>query len=358
MTNNSPPIPCPLLTSDIPGIGGVIKQEPEDFVVEELPAYEPSGEGEHLYLWIEKRDTSAEQLQQHLARTLHIPSRDIGTAGLKDRRAVTRQYVSVPAACEDSVGEVDTDSIRVLRHARHGNKLKTGHSRGNRFEILLRNVDETAVTNADRVREVIAKQGFPNYFGDQRFGTHHETLDLGLELLAGTKKPKDIPASRRRFLLRLALSAAQSHLFNRVLAERLTDGVLHRVMAGDVMQVTASGGLFVVEEVEREQQRFDAGETVITGPIFGPKMRSPQGEPAAREQRVLTECEVSEADFLRHRKLTSGTRRPYIVRPHDLTVSPDQHGLQLEFTLPRGSYATTLLREFQEGSNSSQSNVD
>jgi tRNA pseudouridine13 synthase len=256
------------------------------------------------------------------------------------------------------VGDVDTDRIRVLQHVRHGNKLKTGHSRGNRFEIQLRDVAENAAANADHVREVIARQGFPNYFGDQRFGTHQETLDLGLELLVGTKRPRDIPASRRRFLLRLALSAAQSHLFNRALAERLSDDVLHRVMAGDVMQVTTSGGLFVVEEVEREQQRFDAGETVITGPIFGPKMRSPQGEPAAREQRVLAECGVSEADFLRHRKLTSGTRRPYIVRPHDLTVSPDQHGLRLEFTLPRGSYATTLLREFQEGGSSSQGNVD
>ena len=340
---------CPLLTADIPGIGGRIKQEPDDFMVEEIPVYEPSGEGEHLFLWIEKRDTAAEQLQRHIARALGISSREIGTAGLKDRRAVTRQYVSVPAACADRIGAVDTDDIHVLRHALHGNKLRTGHSRGNRFSIRLREVNDDAMELAEAVRLRILKNGFPNDFGTQRFGINNETLTLGLALLTGNKRPKDIPGSRRRFLLKFALSAAQSHLFNRALNDRLTDGLTDRVLMGDVMQVVASGGPFVVDDVQREQGRLDQRETAITGPMFGPKMRSPAGEPAERERRVLEECGVSESDFLRHRKLTPGTRRPFVVFPDGLIVSAEQNSLQLEFALPRGAYATSLLREFQEG---------
>jgi tRNA pseudouridine13 synthase len=340
---------CPLMTADIPGIGGQIKREPEDFIVEEIPAYEPSGEGEHLFLWIEKRDTAAEQLQRHLSRTLGISSRDVGVAGLKDRRAVTRQYVSVPAACADRIGEVETDDIHVLRHALHGNKLRTGHSRGNRFFIRIREVSDNATELSEAVRLRILESGFPNDFGSQRFGIDNETLTLGLALLKGSKRPKDIPGSRRRFLLKFALSAAQSYLFNRALADRLNDGLIGRVLTGDVMQVVASGGPFVVDDVEREQARLDQRETATTGPMFGPKMRSPVGEPAERERRVLEECGVSESDFVRHRKLTPGTRRPYVVLPDGLTVSNEQNTLLLEFALPRGAYATSLLREFQEG---------
>ncbi|MBT6154459.1 MAG: tRNA pseudouridine(13) synthase TruD [Planctomycetaceae bacterium] len=340
---------CPLLTADILGVGGRIKQQPEDFIVEEIPAYEPSGEGEHLFLWIEKRDTAAEQLQRHLARAFGISSRDIGTAGLKDRRAVTRQFVSVPAACADRIGEVDTENIHVLRHALHGNKLRTGHSRGNRFSIRIRDVSDDATELAEAVRLRILESGFPNDFGSQRFGIDNETLALGLALLKGSKRPKDIPGSRRRFLLKFALSAAQSYLFNRALADRLNDGLIDQVLAGDVMQVVASGGPFVVEDVEREQGRLNQRETAITGPMFGPKMRSPVDEPAERELRVLEACGISESDFVRHRKLTPGTRRPFVVFPDDLTVSAEQNTLLLEFALPRGAYATSLLREFQEG---------
>jgi tRNA pseudouridine13 synthase len=340
---------CPLLTADIPGIGGQIKQEPEDFIVEEIPAYEPSGAGEHLFLWIEKRDTAAEQLTRHLARSFGISSRDVGTAGLKDRRAVTRQYVSVPAACADRIGDVETDAIHVLRHALHGNKLRTGHSRGNRFSIRIRETNNGATERADAVCLRIQEHGFPNDFGLQRFGIDNETLTLGLALLTGSKRPKDIPGSRRRFLLKFALSAAQSYLFNRALSDRLTDGLIDRVLSGDVMQVVASGGPFVVDDVEREQSRLDQRETAITGPMFGPKMRSPVGEPAERERRVLDGCDLTDGDFVRHRKLTPGTRRPYVVRPDGLTVSTEQNDLRLEFTLPRGAYATSLLREFQKG---------
>src|SRR5262245_58536029 len=128
----------PLVTADLPGVGGRIKTVPEDFEVEEIPAYEPCGTGEFLYLWIEKRGLGAEYFMRQLAKRLDLLVGDIGTAGLKDRHAVTRQWVSVPAAVGEHVPQLDGDGIRVLRVSRHGNKLRPGHLHGNRFRILLR----------------------------------------------------------------------------------------------------------------------------------------------------------------------------------------------------------------------------
>jgi tRNA pseudouridine13 synthase len=338
-------------SADAPRYSGRLKVEPEDFAVDELPAYSPSGSGEHLYLWIEKRDVAAEVLLKHVARALDIDSRDIGSAGMKDRRAITRQWVSVPARAEDRVATIDTDQIRVLSQARHGNKLRTGHLTGNQFSILVRDV-KTADGPA-AIAEVVAalapdvdtirQQGFPNFYGDQRFGREGDTLRLGQDLLAGRKTPRDIPYSRRRFLLKLALSAVQSDLFNQALTERIGDRLLHTVLPGDVMEVTASGGKFVVEDAATEQSRITAGETAITGPLFGPKMKSPTGVVAERERRLLDRAELAPEAFANFGDLLSGSRRLYVIRPSGLTMAADPQGVRLEFTLPAGVYATTLV---------------
>jgi tRNA pseudouridine13 synthase len=340
------PLPC--LTADLPGIGGVLKQRVEDFEVEEIPAYLPEGQGEFLYLWVEKRGLSAEQMTSHLARALGIAHQDVGTAGLKDRQAVTRQQVSVPIRCAPLVASLNQPGLTVLKTAPHGNKLRSGHLKGNRFAVLLRDVQPDAAGGAEPIRERITRLGFPNYYGEQRFGRENETLRLGFDLLAGRTHPGRIPRARRKFLLRLALSAAQSELFNQALVRRLQDGLLHRVLPGDVMQVVASGGKFVVEDAGREQARFDAHEIVTTGPMFGPKMTQPQGEVAEREASLLREANVEPSAFREFGKLTSGTRRPYLVWPDDLTVAAESDGLRFRFTLPSGTYATVLLREFMK----------
>src|SRR5438876_6574542 len=105
----------PLVTADLPGLGGRIKTVPEDFEVEEIPAYEPGGSGDYLYLWVEKRDMGAEYFVRQVARRLDIAVADVGTAGLKDRHAVTRQMVSVPAGVAERVDQLNGDGIRVLR---------------------------------------------------------------------------------------------------------------------------------------------------------------------------------------------------------------------------------------------------
>lgn len=340
--------PLPLLTAELPGVGGRLKCEPEDFTVEEILAFVPAGEGGHLFLYVEKRGVSHEQLVRHIARQLGISRSDVGTAGMKDRHAVTRQFVSVPAECEPKLSDVDGEGVRILDVTRNPRKLKTGKLKGNRFAILLRDVAERAESHADAVAGKIRRLGFPNYFGEQRFGVEGNTLQTGLQLLKGELKPKDLPPARRRFLLRLALSAVQSQLFNVALAKRLQDGLLHTVLAGDVMQVTASGGLFNAEDLRREQPRFEAGEIAVTGPIFGPKMRPPEGDAHRREDALLQELELNADDWNRFARLCPGTRRPYLIRLDDLQVAPQEEGLRFEFTLPAGSYATVLLAEFMK----------
>jgi tRNA pseudouridine13 synthase len=330
----------PLLTSDLPGIGGKIKTIPEDFEVEEIPAYEPSGQGGFLYLWMEKRDMGAEFFTRQIARRLDIPIGEVGTAGLKDRRAVTRQMVSVPANIEARLSQLDGDGIKVLRVGRHTNKLRPGHLHGNHFRILVRepaNVD--ARTIIDRLRQ----HGLPNYYGPQRFGQNSKTLQMGLALLQGEQTAKSI---RNPFLKKLALSAAQSALFNHSLALRFHDGLLRRVLPGDVMCKIPFGGMFVAIDAEAEQKRFVAREIVTAGPIFGRKTFAAAQEAAQREKATLTAFELTESSFNGFGKLLQGTRRHNLVYVDDLAAGAEAEGLRLTFSLPAGSYATVLLREF------------
>jgi len=330
----------PCLTAGIPGIGGRIKHEPDDFVVEEIPAYEPSGTGDHLFLWIEKRSMGAEFFARQIAKRLGIPPVEVGMAGLKDRHAVTRQYVSVPAQAEGNLAKLDGDGILLLRVGRHGNKLRPGHLRGNRFRILIRDTHPESTANLDQCMALIRDEGLPNYYGSQRFGRDGETVKLGLELLQG-----DARKVRQSFLRKLALSAAQSLLFNAYLAQRLADGLMRRVIPGDVMAKWPMGGMFTAEDVAAEQARFERRETVHAGPMFGRKTFPSKGDAAQREALILDSAGLKKQSFDGFGKLLQGTRRHNLVYVEDLTSAWEANGLKLTFSLPAGSYATGLLRE-------------
>jgi tRNA pseudouridine13 synthase len=281
---------------------------------------------------------------RQVARRLGISPGEVGTAGMKDRQAVTRQMVSIPDVGNERLAQVEGDGIRVLRISRHGNKLKPGHLHGNRFRIVIRDVDGAA---AERLPPVVARlqaRGFPNYYGPQRFGRDGETLQLGLEMLRQGRS-----APRSPFLRRLALSAAQSALFNHYLGRRLTDGLLHQVIAGDVMAKRPFGGLFVATDLAREQLRFEAREIVHTGPIFGRKMYAAEEDAAAREAASLAAAGLNPQSFFGFGKLLQGTRRHNLVYAEDLAAEPVAQGVYLTFTLPAGSYATVLLREIMKG---------
>jgi tRNA pseudouridine13 synthase len=333
--------PPPLLTADLPGVGGRIKAVPEDFEVEEVPAYEPSGQGDFLYLWVEKRDMGAEYFVRQVARRLDLPPGEVGTAGLKDRRAVTRQMVSVPARAEPNLPRLDGDGIRTLRVRRHGNKLKPGHLHGNRFRILVRDARPDAAELLGPLLDRLRRDGLPNFYGPQRFGRDGETLRLGLALL----RQERAAGARSPFLRKLALSAAQSALFNRCLARRMADGLFRRVLPGDVMTKWPFGGMFVADDVPREQARLDAREVVPAGPMFGRKMFAASAEAAQREVQVLEEAGLTAQSFHGFGKLLSGTRRHNLVYVEDLSAAVEADGVRLNFTLPAGSYATVLLRE-------------
>jgi len=335
----------PLVTEDLAGIGGRIKQEPEDFEVEEIPAYEPSGSGAHVYLWIEKRAMGAEYFSRQVARRLGIANNEVGTAGLKDRQAVTRQWVSVPDVASDRLANLEGEGIHVLRVTRHPNKLKPGHLRGNRFRILVRGPHPEAGARLPALLERIRQLGVPNYYGPQRFGRNGETLKLGLGMLHGERGP------RSPFLRRLALSAAQSALFNHILACRLRDQLFRTVLPGDVMSKWPVGGLFLATDVATEQARFDTRETVHTGPMFGRKIYAAGNITAEREISALSAAGLSASAFSGFGKLLQGTRRHNLFYPEDLHAEDDSAGVRFCFTLPSGSYATILLHELMKCAN-------
>jgi tRNA pseudouridine13 synthase len=347
--NIDPLAPLPLITAGLPGIGGRIKAVPEDFEVEEVPAYPPSGQGAYLYLWVEKRDLGAEYFVRQVARRLDLTPGEVGTAGLKDRHAVTRQMVSVPARAEGRLDRLEGDGIRLLRVGRHGNKLKPGHLHGNRFRILVRDADAAAAERLGPLLERLRREGLPNFYGPQRFGRDGETAALGFALLRGEPPPAP-PGGRRPnvrspFLRKLALSAAQSALFNHYLARRLHDGLLRRVLPGDVLARWPFGGLFVTDDVAREQARCDAREIVPAGPMFGRKLFAAAGEAAAREADVLRDAGLTPQAFHGFGKLLAGTRRHNLIYLDDLAGAVEPEGVRLTFTLPAGGYATVLLRE-------------
>ncbi|MBY0401045.1 tRNA pseudouridine(13) synthase TruD [Myxococcota bacterium] len=316
-----------------------IRHRPEDFVVVEEPLYPASGSGHHLFLEIEKRGRTTEQVARELARRLAVEPMDVGYAGRKDRHALTRQWFSVPEVEVERALSLELEGARVLAATPHEHKLRTGHLRGNRFELAVRcDAPFDAARLAPRVAELI-RRGLPNRYGEQRFGRSGDNAEEGRKLFSGKLRGRDLRAAR--FLL----SALQAEVFNAVLAARSDD--YDDVRVGDLARVEASGGLFWVEDLERERPRACAFEISATGPIFGTKVRAPRGEVARLEEEILERHGIKATDRLvLPRGLRAlGTRRPLRVAPRELEVLPldDGHGFRLRCALPSGAYVTVLL---------------
>jgi tRNA pseudouridine13 synthase len=333
----------PMLTANLPGVGGTIKGEIEDFEVEEIPSYTPSGTGPHLYLWLEKRDLGGEFFLREIGKRLGVKTGDIGMAGLKDRRAVTRQWVSVPESAEPRLQELDGGNIRLLQVSRHANKLRLGHLRGNRFRIIIRDVASDADERASGVVETISRLGLPNYYGEQRFGRDGDNAELGLKQLRGESVGRLSP-----FMRRMSLSAAQSQLFNECLARRIRDGLLRTVLDGDVLAKWPVGGMFTSADQSVDQSRLESREVIPAGPMFGKNTFPARGMAAEQEQAVLVEYGLTTQSFQGFGSLLAGTRRHYFVYVEDLQFEAQDGGLRLVFSLPAGSYATVLLRELMK----------
>ncbi|AKJ01955.1 TruD family tRNA pseudouridine synthase [Archangium gephyra] len=329
----------PRLTEDVPGCGGAFKLVPEDFEVEELPAYPPSGEGDHLYLWLEKRGRDTREVVKALASALGVDEGDVGVAGMKDRQAITRQLLSVPAKAEARLPEFSLEGVSVLWSRRHGNKLRTGHLKGNRFRLRLRGVKDVGAARESFTR--LSTRGVPNYFGDQRFGREGDNADFGRLLLLGQR----LPRRPDKFQRKLYLSAFQSRLFNRALVDRLRAGTFDTALLGDVLRKEDSGGLFVCEAPEVDGPRAASFEVSPAGPLFGPKMTAAAHAVAEAEAKLLVDEGVTLDDFRRGGDETQGGRRPYRVRLGNPSLEVDGEDLVLTFELPKGSYATEVLHE-------------
>jgi len=327
----------PFVTAGVRAGGGTFKQRPEDFEVEELPAYVPSGEGEHVYFWVQKRGLSTPEAAKRIARALGLPPDHVSWAGLKDTVALTRQWLSARVAGRDLPKlEPFGPQLEVLRIERHLNKLKAGHLKGNRFRIFVGAVTDFGA--AKEAFELLAHGGVPNFFGLQRFGRDSENASRGKLLLANPKM------RAARFEKKLWLSAWQSLAFNRVLSTRVEDGSWRKPLLGDLLKKHESGGEFNCSEPEVDAARAEAFELSPTGPMYGPQMRAVSGEPAALEARVLSSEGVT-MEQLAAERLTPGTRRLLRVPMANASIEAHDGGAWLTFELPAGSYATIVLNE-------------
>ncbi|HTJ45982.1 MAG TPA: tRNA pseudouridine(13) synthase TruD [Kofleriaceae bacterium] len=341
----------PYLTADVPGTGGRLRDTPEDFVVEEVPAYEPSGAGEHTYVWIEKRDLATPNAAGAIADALGVRARDVGWAGMKDKRAVTRQWLSLPhPATPEAALALDLPGVKVLAAKRHGNKLKAGHLRGNRFVLRVRGVDGDAAARAAQVLRVLAEPpGALNWYGEQRFGRDGDNASRGRSVLKGELRVHD----REK---RLLISSVQSELFNDWLRRRVDDGLVRRVIDGDWLEKRASGGQFSTTDPSADEARVASGECVVTGPMFGWKLRAAaEGTTAGlREQAVLDDAQMTLESFRPAGELAFGTRRAIANLVEDArAIAEPPDAMVVSFTLPAGAYATAVLREIMKAETDS-----
>jgi tRNA pseudouridine13 synthase len=335
----------PFLTADLPGIGGTLRARPEDFFVDEEPAYEPTGNGDHVFVRFEKRGMTTPQAVERIARVLAVNPRDIGVAGMKDRHAVTRQWISLPPPVTPEAAQaLSVDAITIINVARHPHKLRTGHVRGNRFVLVVRGTND--VDTAQKILERLASPpGTPNWYGEQRFGRDGDNAQKGLGIVRGERPPRD------RKLARLLVSSLQSQLFNEWLTARMRDGLYAQVIAGDILH-KIPGGQFVCEAPDVDQPRLVAGEVGITGPMFGDRMRKPtEGSPAAaREKAILDANGLADDSFSTVKAIAEGTRRDAAIVVGNPSVKAVDDGVEVAFTLPGGAYATAVMREVMKSS--------
>ncbi len=340
---------------EIAGIGGELKSIPADFVVEEIPLYEPEGEGGHAFLWVEKTDIAAFELIDQLASTFGVDRRDIGVAGQKDKRAITRQYVSIPVADDDSLDrflESTIEGVTILKATRHPKKLKRGHLSGNRFEIRLRDVRH-APEDVDEITKFIAGNGVANRFGPQRFGNNRSTFWAGYQTLSTDEAPKRLRKNKR--LRGLALNAVQSAIFNAIANERIRRGILRQTVPGDIVQT--SDGLVRITDDDRAtavNALLAANEASVLGPLHGSRLLEVTDEALELEQAYLDAFELTESSFAesRYKRSIRGIRRPFVLKvdevQHIWHETPEGHDLTVSFSLPSGSYATVVLEYFMK----------
>lgn len=334
------------------------KQSKDDFVVTEIPLYEFSGEGEHLVLKIRKKDLSTWDTLKILSEYLGCKNRDIGYAGLKDKNAMTVQYISIHKNYEEKVDSFEHPQIKILEKTYHNNKIKIGHLKGNKFFIRLKRVQPMHKMMLESALEQIAIYGIPNYFGFQRFGIDGDNYKKGEALIAGTLKVRD------RKLRQMYINAYQSYLFNSWLSKRIELGKIvtsfkadevssklnlsvdtikqlqaqphpFKVLKGDLFSHYPYGRLFYIEELAEEAEKFFNKDRVPTGLLSGKKTKI-----------AIDDALKFEEEFIKETK-EDGARRFAWIFPTEITseYKEEKAWFELGFELPKGSYATEVIAE-------------
>lgn len=316
-------------------------------MVEEL-GYAPDGSGEHLFVEIEKRGENTLDVAAELARRAGIRPRDVGFAGLKDRNAVTRQYFSLhlPGREDPPVEQWQRPGIEVLSTKRHSRKIQRGRLRGNRFELVVRELEAEREALEDRLGKV-ARHGVPNRFGEQRFGGNN--VARAYRLFRG--ELRRAPSKRKRGFY---LSAARSLIFNRLLDVRIAEGTWNRAMDGEIVMLDGTRSTFAAEAGDPDIRRRVAEQDLHpTGPLVGEGGEAPTDEAGRLEAKVI-EAHAELAEGLRRFRL-SADRRPLRMRVLDLEWRFESDDvLVLSFALRSGCYATTVLRELVEYTEGSE----
>lgn len=329
---------------DWPRVNGIpkstasFKQVPEDFQVNEYFAGEFSGEGEHIVLKIEKRGLTTEEVVKSLARLINKPTKLISYAGLKDRHALTTQWLSIHAPGEEieGVATLQAPGWRVLESTRHNKKLRPGFLTGNHFIMTLRDVSNEEELS-QRI-EQIKSTGVPNYFGEQRFGREGGNLARAQEVLVERRKVKD------RFLKGMYFSAARSWLYNLILAKRVRELTWNVLLAGDVMQLSGSHSIFVIDTIDEEvENRVKEHDLSPASPLPGKSKNMVKGLAHELINEVYTDW-LPWVEGLSNQGLEEAWRAN-ILHIDNFNYSIKNQIAELSFTLPAGAYATAVLRE-------------
>ena len=320
-------------------LSGIIRTYPEDFQVDEIPLFEPSGQGEHVFLQIKKTSENTDWVACQLAKIAGVKRRDVSYAGLKDRHAITTQWFSVwlPGKEAPNWQAVLPETVELLHETRHQRKLKRGSLKGNHFKLILRdfNGDESELAaTVERIKE----QGVPNYFGGQRFGHNNFNIKKAEQWLSGDFKIKD--RQKRSFYL----SAARSWIFNHILSERVKESTWNQALPGDVFMLGESNACFCETLSDEITQRVKQREIHPSGPLWGKGECLSQGQVAAFEKNIAEQF-VCFREGLEKKGLKQQRRSLRLsVKNLDYTYkSPDT--VQITFSLPSGSYATMVLSE-------------
>lgn len=322
------------LTPTLEGLGGSIRTNNSDFQVYEVPAYFPSGTGDQVMFLLRKEGLTTRDIYDFMRLRMNIDEKHIGVAGLKDKRAITEQWFSIPAKYADRLPTFENlETVEIIDSALHENKLRIGHLKGNLFKILVRGPNN----NPSSAREILSRleqSGVPNYFGPQRFGLGGLNPTKGYDLAKGRK------VHTTPWLKKFLMGSLQSLLFNEWLDYRLLEGSFDSVMLGDVVKKHDSGGEFLIQEIS-DIARAKTFEISATGPLFGKKIREAQGEAKAIEDEILQRFELTRENF----RMRHGDRRMIRFPLEEWKVKETTEGIWLEFFLPKGAYATAVLRE-------------